>query len=179
MSEDSAATAGSVEEPAESPSLADSEAADAAGEPTVEGLIDDLERVAAERDAYLDDSRRIAADFANFRRQTERRNTELVEQANARLVENLLPVLDACEAAAAHGAAGVEPIEGALLVVLEREGLVRLRPDGEPFDPGLHEAVLHEPADDVDSGPLVVEVLRTGYQLNSRVIRPALVKVRG
>ena len=146
---------------------------------TVEGLIDDLDRVTAERDSYLDDSRRIAADFANFRRQTERRNAELVEQANARLVEGLLPVLDACEAAVAHGASGAEPIQGALLTVLEREGLSALRPQGEAFDPSLHEAVLHEPADDTDTGPVVTEVLRTGYQLHGRVLRPALVRVRG
>jgi molecular chaperone GrpE len=146
---------------------------------TVEGLIDDLDRVTAERDSFLDDSRRIAADFANFRRQTERRNAELVEQANARLVESLLPVLDACEAAVAHGAAGAEPIQGALLAVLEREGLTALRPQNEAFDPAVHEAVLHDPAEDTDAGPVVVEVLRTGYQLNGRVLRPALVRVRG
>jgi len=147
---------------------------------TVEGLLDDLDRVTAERDAFLDDSRRIAADFANFRRQTEKRNADLVEQANARLVENLLPTLDACEAAVQHGTVGVEALQAALLAVLEREGLARVRPDGEAFDPALHEAVLHEPADETDTdGPIVVEVLRTGYQLNGRVIRPALVKVRG
>ena len=147
---------------------------------TVESLLDDLDRVTAERDAFLDDSRRIAADFANFRRQTEKRNAELVEVANARLVEHLLPTLDACEAAVLHGATGVEAIQGALLAVLEREGLSRLRPEGEAFDPSLHEAVLHEPAEADDTGgPVVVEVLRTGYQLNGRVIRPALVKVRG
>jgi molecular chaperone GrpE len=147
---------------------------------TVEGLLDDLDRVTAERDAFLDDSRRIAADFANFRRQTEKRNADLVEQANARLVENLLPTLDACEAAVQHGTVGVEALQAALLAVLEREGLARVRPDGEAFDPALHEAVLHEPADETDAdGPVVVEVLRTGYQLNGRVIRPALVKVRG
>jgi molecular chaperone GrpE len=153
---------------------------DPAGEPlSVEGLLDDLDRVTAERDAYLEDMRRVAADFANFRRQTEKRNSDLVEQANARLVENLLPTLDACEAALRHGAKDVEPVHVALLSVLEREGLVRLAPEGEAFDPASHEAVLHEPADDEAAGPVVTEVLRTGYSLNGRIVRAALVKVKG
>jgi len=147
---------------------------------SVEGLLDDLDRVTAERDAFLDDSRRIAADFANFRRQTEKRNVELVEQANARLVESLLPTLDACEAALTHGAKDIEPVQASLLATLEREGLTRLWPEGEAFDPAQHEAVLHDPADDdTADGPIVVAVLRTGYALNGRVVRPALVKVRG
>lgn len=153
---------------------------DAAAEPlSVEGLLDDLDRVTAERDAYLDDMRRVAADFANFRRQTEKRNVDLVEQANARLVENLLPTLDACEAALRHGAKDVEPVLVALLGTLEREGLLRLAPEGQAFDPAAHEAVMHEPADDPNEGPVVTEVLRTGYSLNGRIVRPALVKVRG
>ncbi|CAB4737957.1 unannotated protein [freshwater metagenome] len=153
---------------------------DPADEPlSVEGLLDDLDRVTTERDAYLDDARRVAADFANFRRQTEKRNVDLVEQANARLVENLLPTLDACEAALRHGAKDVEPVLAALLGVLEREGLVRLAPEGQGFDPAAHEAVLHEPADDANEGPVVTDVLRTGYSLNGRIVRPALVKVRG
>jgi molecular chaperone GrpE len=146
---------------------------------SVEGLLDDLDRVTAERDSYLDDSRRLAADFANFRRQTDKRHGELVEQANARLVENLLPTLDACEAAVQHGAKDVEPVLASLLAVLGREGLECLRPDGLPFDPAAHEAVLHEAADEPLDAPLVSEVLRTGYALNGRVVRAALVKVRG
>ncbi len=154
---------------------------DPAAEPlSVEGLLDDLDRVTAERDAYLDDMRRVAADFANFRRQTEKRNVDLVEQANARLVEHLLPTLDACEAALRHGAKDIEPVQVALLGVLEREGLLRLAPEGQAFDPAAHEAVMHEPADDdAAEGPIVTEVLRTGYSLNGRIVRPALVKVRG
>ncbi len=147
---------------------------------TVEGLLDDLDRLTAERDSYLDDLRRVAADFANFRRQTEKRNADLVDRANARLVENLLPTLDSCDAALLHGAKDIEPVQASLLSVLEREGLARLHPDGEAFDPAHHEAVMHEPADDtMPEGPTVVEVLRTGYTLNGRVVRPALVKVRG
>jgi molecular chaperone GrpE len=148
-----------------------------AGELSVEALLDDLDRVTSERDAFLDDSRRIAAEFANFRRQVEKRNAELVEHANAALVEKLLPTLDACDAALAHGAEDVGPIFATLLGTLEREGLVRLNPHGEPFDPNLHEAVLHEEGD--VEHPVVAEVLRTGYVWKGRVLRAAMVKVHG
>jgi molecular chaperone GrpE len=147
------------------------------GELSVEALLDDLDRVTSERDSFLDDSRRIAADFANFRRQVEKRNADLVEHANASLVEKLLPTLDACDAALAHGADDVGPIFATLLGTLEREGLARLNPQGEAFDPNLHEAVIHEEGD--VEHPTVAEVLRTGYAWKGRVIRPAMVKVHG
>jgi molecular chaperone GrpE len=145
---------------------------------SVEALLDDLDRVTAERDAYLDDSRRIAAEFSNFRRQVERRNAELIEQANAGLVERLLPTLDAFDSAISHGAADVEPLLTHLLGALEKDGLERIRPDdGEVFDPNRHEAVIHEQGDGPE--PTVAEVLRTGYAWNGRLLRAALVKVRG
>jgi molecular chaperone GrpE len=64
-----------------------------------------------------------------------------------------------------------------LLDMLEREGLVRLTPAGEAFDPNQHDAVMHEEGDGGEA--IVVETLRTGYQWKSRVLRPAMVKVRG
>jgi molecular chaperone GrpE len=144
---------------------------------SVEALLDDLDRVTAERDAYLDDSRRIAAEFANFRRQVDKRNAEILEHAASALAEKLLPTLDACDAAVAHGATDVEPVLASLLNILEREGLVRIQPDGEPFDPMQHEAVMHEEGD--TEAPVVAQVLRTGYVWKGRVLRPAMVKVRG
>ena len=64
-----------------------------------------------------------------------------------------------------------------LLDALEKGGLVRMSPEGQPFDPNLHEAVLHEEG---DGGEIVVlESLRTGYSWGGRVLRPAMVKVRG
>jgi molecular chaperone GrpE len=145
-------------------------------ESTVEALINDLERVTKERDGYLDDTRRVAAEFANFRRQNDKRQLEIIEQAAASLVERLLPVLDACDGALAHGAADVEPIYNMLITTLEKSGLTVMRPLGEPFDPNCHDAVIHEPGE--GDGPHVAEVLRTGYEWNGRVVRPALVKVR-
>jgi molecular chaperone GrpE len=142
---------------------------------SVEALLDDLDRVTAERDAYLDDSRRLAAEFSNFRRQVDKRNLDIVEHANLSLVEKLLPTLDACEAAVAHGTTEVEPVFSTLRNSLEKEGLETIRPEGEEFDPTRHEAVMHEEGE----GPVVIAVLRTGYAWKGRVIRPALVTVRG
>jgi molecular chaperone GrpE len=96
---------------------------------------------------------------------------------DAGLVEKLLPTLDACDAAITHGADDVAPVLATLLGALEREGLERLDPHGDAFDPNQHEAVIHEEGD--ADAPVVDAVLRTGYAWKGRVIRPAMVKVRG
>lgn len=136
----------------------------------------DLAALATERDDYLDQLRRLQADFENYRKRVTKQQDEIVERATERLVGDLLPVLDACDAAAQHGDSSAEPIAKALVDVLEKQGLTRLAPDGEGFDPTLHEAVAHEPG---DGDPVVVEVLRPGYTWKGRVLRPAMVRVRG
>ena len=146
---------------------------------SVEELIALLEETTAERDDYLDKWRRNQADFENSRKRLIREAADSGAHATEVLVEKLLPVLDACDGAIAHGATEVEPIFAALLGSLEKEGLGRLAPAGEAFDPNLHEAVLHEPADDGDEGTVVSDVLRPGYVWKGRVVRPAMVKVRG
>lgn len=140
----------------------------------------DLAAVIAERDAYLEDLQRVTAEFTNFRRQTMKRNTELVAQAASRLARELLVVLDACEAAVSQGVEGIEALQSQLLGVLSAEGLTVLGTVDEPFDPGFHEAVMSEESTgDGQDAPIVAEVLRTGYAWNGRVLRPAMVKVRG
>ena len=140
----------------------------------------DLAAVVAERDAYLEDLQRVTAEFTNFRRQTMKRNTELVAQAASRLARELLVVLDACEAAVSQGVEGIEALQSQLLGVLSGEGLTVLGTVDEPFDPGFHEAVMSEDSTgDGHDAPTVAEVLRTGYAWNGRVLRPAMVKVRG
>jgi molecular chaperone GrpE len=133
--------------------------------------------LAAERDEYLEALQRVKAEFDNYRKRTEKQRTEMVERATGQLVEQLLPVLDACDAAVSHGATEVEPIQNALLDILGREGLDPMPGVGEPFDPNLHEAVMHEPGD--DDRPTVAEEMRRGYLWKGRVLRPAMVKVRG
>ena len=157
--------------------LADAAAADAPV--TVEDLVAALEAVTAERDQHLADLQRVSAEFQNFRKQTEKRNSEFAAQAGSRVAEALLPVLDACDAAAQQGVEGVEPIAGQLRGELERAGLQVIAEVAAPFDPNLHEAAMSEPGDDGQDGPIVAQVLRTGYAWNGRVLRAAMVKVKG
>jgi molecular chaperone GrpE len=147
----------------------------AAAEAAVEA---DLAAIAAERDDYLDALRRLQADFDNFRKRTLRQQTEHLDQAAARLVERLLPVLDAGDLAVAHGGGeAVEQVVGLLRDVLAKEGLEVVAPEpGSPFDPTMHEAVVHEPA---DGDPQVAEVMRAGYRWRGRLVRAAMVKVKG
>jgi molecular chaperone GrpE len=149
---------------------------DPATEPANE-LRSDLERVTVERDEYLDALQRLKAEFDNHRRRVDEQRGEVAAQAAAGLVDRILPVLDACEAALAHDAEAVQPIADALTEALAKEGLEVIAPQGEVFDPNLHEAVMHEAGDDPEQ--VVTEVLRTGYSWNGRVLRAAMVKVRG
>lgn len=144
-------------------------------EVTVEDLVADLERLAKERDDFLEALQRTQADFENHRKQSQRRLDDEVARRVASLVEGLLPVLDACDSALAHGAAEVEPVATALLLALEKEGLTRIDPAGQPFDPAVAEAVVHEPGGGGEQ--VVAEVLRPGYTWQGRVLRPAMVKV--
>jgi len=153
--------------------------ADAAETASVEELIVALEQTTAERDEYLDLARRTQAEFENYRKRVAGQQADDVARATAGLVEQLLPVLDACDGAIVHGSAEVEPIFAALLQSLEKQGLVRIDPNGESFDPNQHEAVMHEPADDDDDGTVVSDVMRPGYSWKGLVVRPAMVKVRG
>jgi molecular chaperone GrpE len=145
-------------------------------EEAAEVVESDLYRLAVERDDYLDQLRRLQADFENYRKRVLKQQDETVERATEGLVADLLPVLDACDAAAQHGDDSAGPIAKALGDVLEKQGLVKLAPEGEAFDPNHHEAVAHEPG---EGEPVVTEVLRPGYVWKGRVLRPAMVRVRG
>ncbi len=137
----------------------------------------DLETVAAQRDDYLEALRRVQADLENYKKRVIKQQTEHLERAAEDLVATLLPTLDACDSAILHGATEVEPIFASLLGTLEKEGLARMHPEGEEFDPTFHEAVLHEGGDGGET--IVAEVIRSGYTWKGRVLRPAMVKVKG
>jgi molecular chaperone GrpE len=140
----------------------------------------DIDALVAERDSFKDIALRLQADFENYRKRVVAQQADEIDRSTGKLVEGLLPVLDACEAAFAHGAEGVEPVWSSLLGVLQKQGLEVLNLEGQPFDPATAEAVMHEPSEDgVSDGPVVVEVLRSGYQWKGRVLRAAMVKVRG
>ena len=138
-------------------------------------LLADLETLTAERDDYLEQLRRVTADFDNYRNRILKQQTEHLERAAEGLVEKLLAVLDTFDLALAHGE-GFEQVHTTLMAVLEKEGLERIDPLDQPFDPNEADAVAHEDADD---GPVVADVLRPGYRWKGRVLRPAMVKVRG
>lgn len=145
----------------------------------------DLSQLEGERAELLDTLRRVQADFENYRKRVLREQTALVERATERLVEDLLPVLDSFDGALGSLPAadspegekvrnGVVGIRTQLVTVLEKAGLERIEATGAEFDPNEHEAVLQ---DDGDGEPRVGEIMRTGYRLKGRVLRPAMVRV--
>ena len=138
----------------------------------------DINAIVAERDDYLDALRRLQADFENYKKRTLKQQTDHLERAAQGLVEKLLPVLDAADLALAHGGGDdVAQIGQLLMDTLIREGLEGIAPaPGAPFDPNEHEAVVHEPG---EGEPVVVELLRAGYRWKGRMMRAAMVKVRG
>ena len=138
-----------------------------------------LATITKERDEFKDLALRLQADFENFRKRMASQLTDDVDRATGKLVESILPVLDACEAAAAHGVQGIESVWSALLGSLQKQGLEALDLADKPFDPATAEAVVHESSDGSADGPVVVEVLRTGYRWKGRVVRAAMVKVKG
>ena len=136
-----------------------------------------IDEVIKERDEFKDIALRVQADFENYRKRAAVQLTDEVDRSTGRIVEAMLPVLDACEAAVAHGVEGVENIWSSLLGTLQKSGLEALDLQGQLFDPALAEAVLHEEGDGGEA--VVVEVLRTGYRWKGRVLRAAMVKVKG
>ncbi|HVB05716.1 MAG TPA: nucleotide exchange factor GrpE [Acidimicrobiales bacterium] len=167
--------------------IAAAEAAAAGGD----GEASELDRAEAQRDEYLDALRRLQAEFDNYRKRTTRQQTELLGRAAESLIERFLPVLDALDLAITHGedpestASGLvqalQQINSLGRDVLAKEGLERIDEAGVPFDPTVHDAVAHLPHEEGEAaaGVTVDEVLRAGYQLKGRVLRPAMVRVRG
>jgi len=146
-------------------------------EAATETVDTELDVVNRELQQFKDIALRLQADFENYRKRVMTQQSDEVDRASGKLVEAILPVLDACEAAFAHGVDGVEPIWSALMGALQRQGLEAMDLQGKPFDPALGEAVIHEPGDDGE--PVVCETLRTGYLWKGRVLRAAMVKVKG
>jgi molecular chaperone GrpE len=177
----------------------------------IDGSAPDLNAVTiamGQRDEYLDSLRRLQAEFENYKKRVAKQQTDQMARAALSLVEKLLPVLDTLDLATAH-IGDAESADGRALLaassqlrdVLAKEGLERIDPIGEEFDPNAHEAVGHLPADepvapgkvgfggdaagedgapDTASGePVVAQVMRPGYRWRGAVVRPAMVMVRG
>jgi molecular chaperone GrpE len=137
----------------------------------------DIEALVAERDQFKDIALRLQADFDNYRKRVAAQQADEVARATGKIADALLPVLDACEAAFVQHPAVVEPLFNLLLGELRKQGLETLNLQDQPFDPATAEAVMHEPGDGGE--PVVSEVLRSGYVWKGRVLRAAMVKVRG
>jgi len=137
----------------------------------------DVQALLVERDSFKDIALRLQADFDNYRKRVANQQADEVQRATGKLAEALLPVLDACEAAFVQHPAEIEPIFNLMLGSLKKLGLEAMHLQGQPFDPNLADAVMHEPGDDGE--PVVSEVLRSGYTWHGKVLRAAMVKVRG
>jgi molecular chaperone GrpE len=141
-----------------------------------------LAALEAERDEYLNDLKRVAAEFENYRKRVLRHLTRGGARAHERLVKELLPVLDDLERALAAAEEheevkleeGVRLVHRELKAALDREGLAEIETNGV-FDPHVHEALLSQPSEAEEGS--VLEVLQKGYKLGDRVLRPARVVV--
>lgn len=125
---------------------------------------------------------RLAADFQNYRKRTEKEKSDIYAYANEKIVVELLNVIDNFERALDHKdsndsfAEGMDMIFKQLKGVLEKSGVEEMAAAGESFDPNFHHAVLTGASEEHESGK-VIQVLQKGYLLNNKVIRPAMVKV--
>jgi molecular chaperone GrpE len=169
----------------EEPRAEEADPADPAAADTPAAIAADLDAVRTEAEGYLDDLRRLQADFDNYRKRTLREQTARAASASQALVARLLPVLDNFELAVSHAEQsrdfdrmlkGVEMVFGELREVLQGEGLVKIEAEGKPFDPERHEAVVAVDQEGAEPGT-VVDVVRAGYELRGKVLRPAMVKV--
>lgn len=148
----------------------------------------DIAKLEDERDSYLESLRQVQADFENYKKRVIRDTEEFSEAKSMKLIGELLGVLDNFELALNHFEdeeqdekvlklkKGIDLVYSEFYAALEKQGLERIEAKGAIFDPEYHEAVLHDDSGDgeVES---VVEVLRPGYVVRGKVIRPAMVKV--
>lgn len=138
----------------------------------------ELESALAEVAERTADLQRVQAEYLNYRRRVERDREAVRELAVMAALAELIPVLDDIGRARAHGelVGGFKIVAESLEASLGKLGLVSFGAQGDPFDPNVHEALMHEFSAEV-SEPTCVEVLQPGYQVNERILRPARVRV--
>ena len=151
---------------------------DTAGNGAADHLMAELDEVRAKESALVDDLKRLQAEYVNYRRRVDRDRDVARDLAVAGVLEALLPVMDDIGRARDHG-----DLEGAFKTVAEnleatvgRLGLVKYGEPGEPFDPAIHEALMHEHSDEVTE-PTCTQVLFPGYRVGERILRAARVAV--
>ena len=143
------------------------------------------EKLSAELEDLNQKFLRVAADFENYKRRTNLEREDLLQYSNAKLIGELLPVIDnfalglkntSDSSEVQNFLKGMEMIYTQLMAILEKEGLRKIAALGEAFDPNKHEAVMQVPDDSVDEDT-VIEELRAGYQFKDKILRPAIFKV--
>lgn len=151
----------------------------------VEILQEQLAEVEAEAAKNLDGWQRSQAEFVNFRKRVERDQSRMYEEAAARIIKRVLPVIDdlnramqdrPTEGEAGEWANGMELISRKMQTILEIENVIIMEVEGEMFDPNLHEAIAQAESPDHESGQ-IIEVIQQGYMIGERVLRAALVRV--
>lgn len=155
------------------------------GDPDLIALQEKLAEAQTKAEENLEGWQRAQAEFANYKKRLAREQEQQSAEVRGRVIKRYLEIVDDLERALAHKpaggdgaewASGIELIYKKLLGYLESEGLTRIDPLGQPFDPNQHEAVAQEESPEHESGT-IIEVLRPGYMLAERVLRPAAVKV--
>lgn len=151
----------------------------------IEELKARLEKIEKEAHANLDGWQRERAEFSNYKKRIDREQSQIKNNITGDIIKKYLVIMDDLELALKNrpvdeiGAAwanGIELILRKLYSIIECEGIERIYADRVPFDPNIHEAVSHEECPGFDSGE-VIEVLRQGYKLGDRILRPAMVRV--
>ena len=119
---------------------------------------------------------RLSAEYANYRKRVDRDRVVVGELATARVVESLLPVLDNIDRAETHGdlTGAFKAVADQLAAVLQKLGLEAFGAEGDVFDPAIHEAVMHDERADI-AVPTTTTVMRRGYRVGDRLLRPAMV----
>ncbi len=145
----------------------------------------ELESARAQAEENLEGWQRALADYSNLKRRVEQERKEMHHAAVANVIKPFLDVLDDLDRALKmrtengvddNWAAGIENIYRKLLSTLEVQGVKVMEADGQMFDPVFHEAISHEKDEKYESGQ-IIEVVKPGYMIGERVLRPALVRV--
>jgi molecular chaperone GrpE len=166
-------------EPKTASSSASAEGAAPAGDANqTAGLVAQLDQVRTALGERTADLQRLQAEYQNYRRRVERDRIAVKEIAVANLLTELLPVLDDIGRAREHGefVGGFKSVGESLETVAAKMGLQQFGKEGEPFDPTIHEALMHSYAPDVTETTCVA-ILQPGYRIGERTIRPARVAV--
>ncbi|MCS6908251.1 MAG: nucleotide exchange factor GrpE [Anaerolineales bacterium] len=151
-------------------------------EEDLQAKISELERKASE---YLDGWQRARAEFANYKKRVEREQAQMYQLASGAVLKKFLDVVDDLERAlkncppeigGTEWVQGIELIYRKLLGILEAEGVTKMEAEGQQFDPTLHEAISHEEVEGYVDGQ-IIEVVKQGFLLGDRVLRPAMVRV--